>query len=459
MPRQTTPSACPTGPTPSTRPTASARSTGLRRYLATAFSARLADEGVPLALVLLTLQRTGSAAQGAFVLTAWMAPHVLAAPLVGATAGRLRRPRLFYCGALGGFAAAVGALATLVGRAPTPVTLTVAVLGGTCGPAVSGGLSSLIATLAPDGPPRNRAYALDAAVYNAASVAGPAAVSVLAGTMALGPAMGLLAGAAACAAALAATLPFGPALPGAEDGAVPRSTLRSDVAAGLAAVGRVRELRAITAGTCLAFVGIGGLTTTTVLLGDHRGQPGSGGVLMTAFACGALAGALVLATWPPALPVPHLATAALFGTGFALAGAALVPSLTACAALFAVAGLCDGPLLTATLRIRAAHAPPAVRAQVFTLGAGLKITAAACGAALAGLAAALPPPVLLLGIAALQICAGLLYVAIRGRTDGSAPGLSATAGRHGRHPAALQPPPLPRPGAGPDPERRSGDRQ
>ncbi|MFG2890620.1 MFS transporter [Streptomyces sp. NPDC048248] len=460
MPQRTTSSATPTGPTgsASTRSERGA-SPGLRRYLATAFLARLADEGMSVAVLLLTLQRTAGAAQGAFILTAWMAPHVIAAPLVGAMASRLRRPRLFYFGTLGGFAAAVGAMAVLVGRAPTPVTLIVALLGGACGPVVSGGLSSLIAALLPDGAPRNRAYALDAAIYNAASVAGPAAVSVLAATVAPGPAVGLLAGAAACAAALAATLPFGSALPSTTSGLAHRGTMRADVAAGLAAVRRIRELRAITAGTCLAFVGLGGLTTTTVLLGDHRGDPGSGGVLMTAFACGALAGALVLATWRPTLPEPHLAAAALFGTGFALAGAALVPSLTACAALFAVAGLCDGPLLTATLRIRAAHAPPAARAQVFTLGAGLKITAAACGAALAGLVAALPPPVLLLCIATLQLCAGLLYVGLRRRTGGGITGLRTGTEQGEHHPATRQPSPHPRLEAGPAPQRRSGDRR
>ncbi|MEV6105386.1 hypothetical protein AB0M28_11825 [Streptomyces sp. NPDC051940] len=74
-----------------------------------------------------------------------------------------------------------------------------------------------------------------------------------------------------------------------------------------------------------------------------------------------------------------------------------------CALLFAVAGAFDGPLLAATLRIRADHAPPQVRPQVFTLGAGLKVTAAAAGAGATGLLApAVTPAALLLGIAALQ---------------------------------------------------------
>ncbi|MFK0293975.1 MFS transporter [Streptomyces sp. NPDC090442] len=386
---------------------------GLPRYLAVALFARLAEEGMAVAAVLLALARTGSAGQGAFVLTAWMAPHVLAAPLVGTLAGRTRRPRLFHLAALGGFAAAIATLAVLTGRAPAPVTLTVALLGGCCGPAVSGGLSGRIADLVPAGPARDRAYALDAAVYNAASVAGPAFVSVLAGLWSPGPATGLLAGSATVAAVLSPGLFRGRVRPGTsqQDGGPGTAAVRSGTVAGLSAVVRVRELRAITAATCLAFVGIGGLTTTTVLLAAHRGHPGSGGALMTAFAAGALTGALAMARWRPRVTAQLMATVALLGTGAALAAAALAPWPAAVVALFIVAGLCDGPLLTATLRIRADHAPTAVRAQVFTLGAGLKITAAACGAGLTGLATglALPPSTLLLTIATLQIMAALLH--------------------------------------------------
>lgn len=422
-------------------PAPSGPQSGLPLYLATAFFARLADEGMALAAALLAVQRAGSAAQGAFVLTAWMAPHVAAAPLVGALATRMRHPRLCYLGALAVFGAAIAALSLVVGRAPAPVTLVVALAGGACGPVVSGGLSSLVAVLLPEGARRDRAYALDAAVYNAASVAGPAAVSVVAVLASPGTAMLLLGGAAATGAVLAAGLPYGPAH---QDSAhpAPARALRHDLAAGLAAIWRIRELRAITTATCLAFGGIGGLSTTAVLLAGHRGHPGAGGALMTAFAIGALVGSLAVARWQSPLTDQRtdqlkdqlkgqltgqltdqrLVTCALCGTGIALAAAAIVPSPTACAALFVLAGLCDGPLLTATLRLRAAYAPPHSRAQVFTLGAGLKFTAAACGATLIGAAAALPPPLLLLGTAAVQLAAALLYTLSRPRK-----GLAETA--------------------------------
>ncbi|MEU2830728.1 MFS transporter [Streptomyces lavendulae] len=404
---------------------------GFGRYLAAALTARFASEGMGMGVVLLALERTGSAAHGAFVLTAWMAPHVLAAPLAGAAAARARRPRLFYAGALAGFTAAVAALAVLLGRAPVPVVLAVAVLGGSCGPVVTGGLSSLVAGLVPEGPRRDRAYGWDASTYNAASVLAPAAVGLAGAVVSAGPAMGVLAVSAALAAALAASLPY-------EDQGAgpPPEAPRAGLGAGLATLWRVRELRAITSATTLAFVGVGALTTTSVLLARGLGRPGAGGVLMTAFAVGALAGSLTLGRMTSVAP-GRLARWAMAGTGAALGAAAFTPSVALTAAAFAAAGVCDGPLLTATLRIRSEHAPGAVRAQVFTLGAGLKVTAASTGAALVGLAAAAPPWTLLLGIAVLQLAAAALHllVSARGRVGGvpatgrSAASATAPAGR------------------------------
>ncbi|WP_037883443.1 MULTISPECIES: MFS transporter [unclassified Streptomyces] len=396
---------------------------GFGRYLAAALAARIASEGMGMAVVLLALERTGSAAHGAFVLTAWLAPHVLAAPLAGAGAARTRRPRLFHAGALAGFATAVAALTLLLGRAPVPLVLTVAVLGGSCGPMVTGGLSSLITTLVPAGPGRDRAYGWDAATYNAAAVTAPAAVGLVAALGSAGPAMAVLAASGALAAALAATLPYEDR--GAGDGAGPvPGTPRAGLGAGLAALWRIRELRAVTSATTLGFVGIGSLTTVSVLLATELGSPGGGGVLMTAFAVGALAGSLTLGRITSVEP-GRLVRWALAGTGAALAAAAFAPSVAVTAVVFALAGVCDGPLLTATLRIRARYAPDGVRTQVFTLGAGLKLTAASAGAALVGLAADAPAAALLTGIAGLLLAAALLHTLTvprePGRTAGTEP--------------------------------------
>ncbi|MFF1495751.1 MFS transporter [Streptomyces sp. NPDC058304] len=408
---------------------------GFGRYLAAALAARFASEGMSLAVVLLALERTGSAAHGAFVLTAWLAPHILAAPLAGVAASRTRRPRLFHVGALAGFTCAVAALSVLLGRAPAPLVLAVALLGGSCGPMVTGGMSSLVAGLVPAGAGRDRAYAWDASTYNAAAVTAPAVVGLAAALGSAAPAMAALALAGALAAALAATLPYGTPQPapvtnrgaaaGTSPGAARTSPPPAGLGAGLAALWRIRELRAITSATTLAFVGIGTLTTTSVLLASRLGSPGAGGMLMTAFAVGALAGSLTLGRIT-ALEPGRLARWAMAGTGAALAVAAFAPSVTLAAVLFAAAGVCDGPLLTATLRIRSEYAPDAVRTQVFTLGAGLKLTAASVGAALVGFAAAAPPQSLLAGISVLILAAALLHALVARQAPAPAGGAAAT---------------------------------
>lgn len=391
---------------------------GVRMYLVTAFCARLADEGVPVGLVLLALHRTGSPAQGAYALTAWTAPHLLAAPLTGSLAARARRVHAFYALCLGALGAAILGLSLLLGRVPLPVALGVALAGGVFGPIVSGGLSSLVADLVPAGPERARAYALDAAAYNAASVAGPAVVTATAAACSAAVALAALAGGAIAAALFVIAVPLS-----ARTAKAAQGPLTSDLRRGLAAVFQSPVLRLITAGSCLAYVGSGALSTTAVLLAARRAYSGGGGLLISVFAAAALAGSLATARRQSSVPAPLIACASLLGTGTALFAAAVVQPFPACAALFAAAGLFDGPLLAAILRVRADHAPTGARTQVFTLAAGLKIFAGACGSAAAGAASRLSPTALLICIAVLQ-CAAAAVIA-RGRHAWRAPDLPA----------------------------------
>ncbi|WP_419994322.1 MFS transporter [Streptomyces boninensis] len=456
----------------------------MKRYLATAVCARLADDGMPVAVALLSLARTGGAGAGAAVLAAWMVPHVVAAPLAGALAARARRPGWFYAPALLGFAGAIAVVTAGLGAAPTPLVVSAAALGGACGPAVTGGLSSLLSGLPPGGR-RERAYALDAATYNVAGLIAPAAVTVAATTLGASWATLLLATSALLASALATSLPrlnaehppaavrghasrtagrvgpdgtaaadatrsgrhsratpehpptapeHPPAVRGqasrtagrvGPDGTAPADAtgaeqhsrapraraIAHEMRTGITAIARTPPLRTATLATSLAYLGIGGLALATVLLGADRDYPGGGGTLLTCFAVGALTGSAALTRWTPRVTAARLAAYSLLGTGAALAAAALTAPYAACLALFALAGACDGPLLTATLRIRADHAPPGAHAQVFTVGAGLKVTAGALGAALVGIAAGpLPPYALLLAIAALQPTAAALLL-------------------------------------------------
>ena len=123
-------------------PTVSKAPGGIRRYLIAAVLVRLADEGARVALVLLALQRTGSAGLGGALVAALLLPHVLAAPAVGLVTDRVRQPRWALAAAALGFSASLGAAVVCVGRLPVWVTVIFLLVGGSCGPALTCGLTS-----------------------------------------------------------------------------------------------------------------------------------------------------------------------------------------------------------------------------------------------------------------------------------------------------------------------------
>lgn len=376
----------------------------LPRYVLAATLARSADAGTPIALMVLALVRTGDAAVGGLLVAAVGLPHVLAGPLVGALADRGRAPGVLHGGALLGYACAVAGIGVTLGRAPLGVPFVLGVLAGTAGPLLTGGLTSLLTgMLAPKR--RARGYAIDATTYNIGGIGGPAAAAAIAGTVGAGTAMFTLSAAVAVGAGVMLTLP----LPIRPD----RTTARHPLS-GLGQVARTvwshRALRATTVATTLSHAGIGGVTVAAPLLAERLGQGyAAAGLLMTAFAAGALAGSLAMTRWRPVGPVGPTAVVhiSLLATGVLLALASAVPWLPLVVALFAAAGGCDGPLLTATLVVRGEHTPPGLRTQLFATAASLKISAGAAGAALAGVAAGMGKPTLLAFIAASQVASAL----------------------------------------------------
>lgn len=101
----------------------------LHRYAAGAVLIRLADEGARVALVLLALERTGSAAVGGGLVAALLIPHVVAAPAVGLLTDRARSPRLVLTSAALGFAAALLFAALALGRVPLALVIAVLLAG------------------------------------------------------------------------------------------------------------------------------------------------------------------------------------------------------------------------------------------------------------------------------------------------------------------------------------------
>jgi MFS family permease len=370
-------------------------------YATAALLVRLADEGARVGLVLLAVERLDSAAIGGLLVAVLLVPHVVAAPLVGLLADRARRPSLVVAAASIGFGVALASTGAVLGSLPLPLVVVVLVLGGCCGPALTGALTSQLPALLP-AERLPRAFGLDSLIYNVAGMAGPAVAAVLAAATSARVATLALGGAAVIGGMVVATLPVtGRPTEAAKIGA-------RDLLGGVRVLLREPVLATVTASTTLGQLGAGALPVIAVLLAQRQHAPAAAGWLLTAMAAGALLGSLVW-TWRPAAArrAPTVVMLGLIGTGLPLAAATWSSSLVLTAALFALSGCCNGPLFGALLTVRNEHAPAEFRSQVFTLSAGARLSTTAAGSALAGAAAGLPVTALLLAAAATAVVGGV----------------------------------------------------
>jgi predicted MFS family arabinose efflux permease len=389
----------------------------LVRYTTAAALARVADEGSRVALLLLVLEDGRSATFGGLLIAALMVPHVVAAPVVGALADRIRRRRPLYVAGLLGYGASLIGSALCAGPAPV-AAFAFALLAGCCAPLLIGGLTSLLGELVPE-KTLQRAFGLDATSYSVAGIAGPAVAAVVAAAAGGIWSVVVLAIACALSAVLMATLPI--------PDHTPRHERQATGGGGaLTAMWRRPTLGAVTAGTTISQFGQGALPIITALLAFQLGDTALTGVALSVMAAGNLVSSLAYARFPIRRWRPEsvvLVTLSLLAVPFALLP--LVPGRWPTLILFAAAGMLDGPLFASLLIVRDREAPPEVRTQVFTVGAGLKVTAAAGGAALAGTATGLGAGVLLLAVAGSQLAAAGATAAFLRRR---APAVSRVAG-------------------------------
>jgi MFS family permease len=174
---------------------------------------------------------------------------------------------------------------------------------------------------------------------------------------------------------------------------------------GLAVLARTPVLRGVTVATAVGMGGTGLLTLALPFWAERLGAGQAGaGYLWAALEAGAIAGALAAARptagWPPQRVV--LAGLGLFGLG--VIAWPLAPSFPAALALVALTGLVEGPAFAATFATRQRWSPPALRGQIFTTAASLKLGAFAVGSALAG------PAVTEAGVAGALVAVGALQL-------------------------------------------------
>merc|ERR1712034_254403 len=266
------------------------------------------------------------------------------------------------------------------------------VLSGIAAPFFMGGLSSFVADEFPDA---RRGYAHDALSYNVGSVGGPALVAVLAVAGSARTAL-LVLGAICllgCAGLFALRLTPRPA-PGV-------GALRT-MATGLRHLVAHRPIAIVTLSGTLSQLGAGGLAVAAVAVAIERsGSAERAAWIVTAFAVGGLLGALAAAArrWGSAPPI------VVIGAGFAATGVATM------VAAIGVSGLFTASSAAAMLLLRKEQSPLAVRSQVFTVGSGLRASAAAGGAAVAGALAHASGGTLLAVIGAVWVLSALVLLA------------------------------------------------
>ncbi|MYS82555.1 MFS transporter [Streptomyces sp. SID5474] len=375
-------------------------------YTVGAAAARTGDEMSGPALLLAGTAVTGSAGAGSALLAAVTGSAALGGPVFGVLLDRSARPGRLLTGALAGYAAALGVIVLCLGSVPPPVTLSIAAGAGLAAPALAGGWTAQLPRVVP-ATHLPRATTLDAMTFNMAGLTGPALAGIAAGLAGAGAAV------ATSIALICLALPAAWTLPPPPDHsrrATPTTSIGADLVAGFRAVFRTPSLARATAASMSSCVGQGMLLAYSPLLGEHAfGSAAHGTILLSVPAASALAANALLARRPHAVrPDTVMWCSALILAGAFLLASTGRPILSIAAMM--LAGIGEGPQLTALFAIRHREAPDRLRSRIFTTGASLKITAFALGAALTGPLSTHAAPVPLYAATTFEVLAALAFV-------------------------------------------------
>ncbi|MEV6489613.1 hypothetical protein AB0M20_13455, partial [Actinoplanes sp. NPDC051633] len=191
--------------------------------------------------------------------------------------------------------------------------------------------------------------------------------------------------------------------------------------AGARAIAGNRTLAAVVVTSTAGQLGLAAVPVVVTATAAAHQRASVAGLMMTAVAVGGLVGSLLWTARPAPVgraPVVHMV--ALFASGLPLVVGVVTTDLVWVTVALAISGVFMGPLIGALFTARDALAPDGMRAQVFTLAAGLKITGAATGAAAFGLIAGAPLSAQFLLVALIPAVTGLLGLVALGRSRNSA---------------------------------------
>jgi predicted MFS family arabinose efflux permease len=356
------------------------RHPGYPLFWGTATITRLADEMLSVGVVLLVLERTGSAALAGATVAAVTLPSIATGPLLGAWLDRSSsRRRLMMLDQVLAATSVVG-IALLAGNAPNILLPVIALIAGITWPLSFGGFTSLIPVIVPD-ELLAQANAFEASSFNLAVIGGPALAGTISGIW--GPEASLVTE----AALTLAVIPLIGRIGAMNRASLrPARPLRDIVRDGLGHLVRTPALRGVSVAGALNLGGIGLMTVAFPFFAvDDLGEPRSAaGFLWTAFAFGSAIGALGLVRLYRAWPPERIMMVAISCVGCTMLLWPLATTLPAALALIMLTGILDGPGLAATFGARQRWTPPELLGQIFTTAVSMKVGAFSLGAAIAG---------------------------------------------------------------------------
>jgi len=365
--------------------------------------ARLANEGLRLALILAAAATPAGLTLGGLLVAAFLIPSVVAAPFVGRLADISSNPNRLYAMAFAFNGIVIALCGLLLGAVHPAIILIMAAIGGSVGPLMQGGLSSLVGAIVPK-PLMHQGYALDVVTYNVSAILAPAIVAAIAGLVSPLASLLLLSILMLGAAGNVLRLP----IKHHEDRALIAAPSPAD---GFKAIATIAPLRSTVVATSFSSIGVGIIPVAATMLAMETFSVNAG-VMLSTMAIGSLIGSLSYAVKPFGTENPHsLVPFISIATAIPIAILAMTTSTVLALALFAFAGALGGPQGTAQFSVRDRFSPTNVRTQVFTLSTSIKTTAAAIGAALAGIISGASPSLLLLIAVSANVIGGLLAIA------------------------------------------------
>lgn len=354
------------------------RTPGFARVAATGTTAGVAAQGMPVALVLLGRDATGSFAAAGTILLAGSIGMLTLAPARGRLVDRRGPRRMLPLLAAAATAAGLALVAAAEADAPLALLAALALLAGACSPPTIAVLRTTWRNMARDDAARHTAFGLLTVLQEVAFFTGP----LLAGAI-VGLASAAAAVAALAALGLAGTLAF----------ATSHHVQRARPANQEAKRSRIGVLvhpgmRTVAATAALAGATFGLLDVALPAVATHDGHAGAAGVLLSALALGIGIGGFAYGLRPP-----RTATGRIYAPLNALAAAGLVPlaivapqaaTIAATAVLLVLAGLLFAPLTTAQFALVDDVSPPGTTTEAMAVIGTAYGAFAAVGAQAAG---------------------------------------------------------------------------